>query len=122
MLLPLVQLAPDAHPDIQAACQRIAPGSVLVLIMRDHMPVLHYESGIYERPDTRPPSTAERVDYAVRAAGRATAHYPTVARLFLPHATPADFLQEGWIDTRTWLVTWLPHPEPLQQFPPPEAQ
>jgi hypothetical protein len=117
MLLPLVQLAPDAHPDIQAACQRIAPDSVLVLILRtDRTPVLYYEGGAYERPATRQPSRVERVNYAVRAAGRATAHDPTVARLVLPEAKPADFLQEGWIDTSTWLVTCLSHPQPIKVF------
>jgi hypothetical protein len=118
MLLSLVQLSPDTHPHIQAACQRIAPGSVLVLIVPpDRTPVLYYEGGMYEREATRPPSTDERDDYARRAAGRAVAQYPTVARLFLPNATPADFLQEGWIDTRTWTVTWFPHAEPLLHFP-----
>lgn len=116
MLLPLVQLAPDAQPDIQAACQRIMPGSVLVLIVRDQTPAIYLEGGIYERSETRPPTRDERVNYAVRAAGREKDRYPTVARLFLPHATPADFLQEGRIDTSTWLVTWLSHPQSLKLF------
>lgn len=91
----------------------------MLILTADLIPVLHYEGGIYQRPLERVPSTEERTEYAKCAAGRAVEQYPTIAKLYLQDATTHDFMVEGWIDTETWAVTWLPTPDPLDHFPPP---
>lgn len=128
MHLPLVQLSPQAHPDLQARLAHLHPGTVLVLRQHPTSPtvILDYEGGLYERPDDRQATWDERRHYALRAGGRAARHYPTVARLHLPIRTdhnhgcqPETFLQEGVIDTESWQVTWFLQPIPLATFPAP---
>lgn len=128
MHLPLVQLSPQAHPELQARLAHLHPGTVIVLRYHPTTPsfILDYEGGLYERPADRLARWDERTQYALRAGGRAAKHYPTMARLHFPlhtdHDTtrrPEEFVQEGVIDTESWQVTWFLQPITLVAFPPP---
>lgn len=120
MLLPRVHIAPTASEALHHATSRITAGSVIVLaVIAPTSVVLHFEGGIYERSKDRPPTSEERINYAIRAGGRAAEHYPTVARMFVEEAQPQHFIQEGWVDTEAWTVDWFFTPRPLLTFPTP---
>jgi hypothetical protein len=109
-IVPIVQAAPSAPEAVSTAFAAIAPGSVAVAVAHDGGVVVDYEGGIYTRPADRAPSTAERVEYALRAAGRAVHRYPTVARFRLPDWQHIRIV--GAVDVATWAVSLRP-PEPL---------
>ena len=120
MKLPLVQIAPTAPGGLLLATGHIRRNSVIVLWVKEPgTVVLDFEGGLYERPEGRTLSAEERTQYALRAGGRAAEQYPTVARLWLEHARPHDFVHEGWIDTETWAIDWFLASRPLAAFPDP---
>lgn len=109
MKLPLVRLRPSARPDMRVICDKIVTGSMIVAQVTTGGIQLDFEGGIFARQPSQPPTQAERVDYAKRAAGRAIRQYPTVARCVLRDANlDRDFDVLGWVDTETWNVTLLP--------------
>lgn len=106
----IVEVAPDAPELVRAAFAAILPGSIAVAVARDRAVVVDYEGGLYTRPPALPPSEAEQIEYALRAAGRAVQRYPTVARFSLPDWQPLRVV--GSVDTQAWAVA-LRRPEPV---------
>lgn len=102
-VLPIVTPREDAGNDVKVAFSKMAPGSIAVAMQRtDGMVPVYYEGGIYSRPENRPPTLDERIEYAKIAAGRAIEHYPTIAFFVLPSN---DGLRKiGEVDTATWNV------------------
>ena len=91
----------------------VAPGSVAVAIpatLQGNAGIwVYYEGGVYTRHPDMPPTHAQRVQYALSAAGRASNNYPTIARFFI--AAGSVLAQIGEVDTDTWTVTfdeWRP--------------
>jgi len=81
--LHIVVPAEEASAEVRRAFSRLADGSVAVAKRRDGGIWIYYEGGIYSRAN-RPPTEAERLEYAKSAAGRAAECYPTVAFFVLP--------------------------------------
>ena len=86
----IVELAPEASDVTRALFANIAPGSVAVATKCREGWAIYYEGGLYTRPAHRPPTPAERVDYAQLAASRAATSAPTVARFFLSESNWTD--------------------------------
>ncbi len=106
-LLPIVEPASDAMRVVFASTMR--SGSVAVAISgKDETQAgvwVHFEGGLYARPEDQAPSPVERDLYARQAAGRAAKGYPTVAMLYLE--SWEGLRTVGFVDTRSWSVSWL---------------
>lgn len=111
MILKIVELAPNAPDNVKQALSHIAPGSVIVAITREHRDQipdpngvwLYYEGGVVEGRGDRKPTQEERINYAIRAGGRAAKRYPTTAKLYL--SSLDGLVPIGFVDTGDWSVT-----------------
>lgn len=124
VVLPLVALAADASSATRQLFAQAVAGSVYVLSTSGAMslPWLYYEGGVNQgRDPQREPTLAERVEYALLAAGRALQHYPTRAKVALLDRTGINVVGYVAYDLDAqgqpvghW-VWWEDEPRPLWQ-------
>lgn len=114
----IVEPREDASEATRSLFTTLLPGSVAVAQEVSERStgalsgaLIHYEGGKYTRQQRdgkcRPPTDDERREYAIIAAGRLDAHYPTTSFFYIPHADAMQELREvGYVDVDDWKVVF----------------
>ena len=99
-ILPIVEVSPGADLSTKTLFSMALKGSIYIAIKRISGIWIYYEGGIYTRQADQIPTQKEKIEYAVRAAGRAVQNYPTVAKFLV--ASESGLVRVGEVDTRIW--------------------
>ncbi len=106
-VLPIVELSTTNVPaDVAALFARLRPGAVAVVWAHAQGLLIFYEGGRYSRGTKRPPTAAERDEYACIAAKRAVQGGPGSTTAFFALSGWAGLQVVGYVDTESGVVRW----------------